>query len=515
MRGRCAAPSTMTISPASEVPSRSFAERRTIDYIPDSERHGTPVSQFTLWFGANLQITAIVTGALAVVLGGDVFWSLLGLCLGQMLGGVVMALHGAQGPKLGLPQMISSRVQFGVYGATLPLVLVCLMYVGFSAGGAVLAGQAIAQLTGLTPTAGVLAFAALVIVFAVRGYRVIHGLGRAMSIVGIIAFAYLFWRLLADHDVGALLANRHFSFAQFLLAMSLSASWQIAYGPYVADYSRYLPRSTSGARTFWAVWLGSVLGSQASMTFGVFAAALAGHAFAGHEVAFVVGLGGGGAAAALLYFAIALGKLTATTLNAYGCVMSVATITTGLAGRRSISPRARTACIVAMIAVVAWLALAGQHAFLHAFSSFILFLLAFFTPWSAINLVDYYCVTKERYDVPALYDPNGRYGRWNVAGIVVYVIGVLVQMPFIATGFYTGPLADALGGADISWVVGLAVPSLLYYLAVRRDRSHVPPALILPGAEPAEAAERWAQPSVSGPAGEASPGEASPGEASR
>ena len=33
------------------------------------------------------------------------------------LGGAVMALHAAQGPQLGLPQMISSRVQFGVYGA--------------------------------------------------------------------------------------------------------------------------------------------------------------------------------------------------------------------------------------------------------------------------------------------------------------------------------------------------------------------------------------------------------------
>jgi NCS1 family nucleobase:cation symporter-1 len=157
-----------------------------------------------------------------------------------------------------------------------------------------------------------------------------------------------------------------------------------------------------------------------------------------------------------------------------------------------------------MIALVTWLALAGQHAFLKAFSSFILFLLAFFTPWSAINLVDYYCVTKERYDVPALYDANGRYGRWNIAGIAVYSIGVLVQMPFIATGFYTGPLADALGGADISWVVGLAVPSLLYYLAVRRNRSHAPAALILPAAEPVVAAEPPVQHSVTGPAGESS-----------
>lgn len=483
MRGRYAAPRAMTTTvPASATSNnRSLAERRTIDYIPDAERHGGPFSQFTLWLGANLQVTAIVTGALAVVLGGDVFWSLVGLALGQMLGGAVMALHGAQGPRLGLPQMISSRVQFGVVGATLPLVLVCLMYIGFSAGGTVLAGQAVAQLSGLSSTAGVLLFAALVMCSAVLGYRLIHGLGRLMSVVGVIAFVYLFGRLLATHDVGALLAIRHFTLANFLLAMSLSASWQIAYGPYVADYSRYLPRRTSALRTFWAVWLGSVIGSQASMTFGVFAAALAGHAFAGHEVAFVVGLGGSGVAAAWLYFTIALGKLTATTLNAYGCVMSVATIATGLAGRRSISAVMRTACIVGMLAIVVWLALAGQHAFLKAFSSFILFLLAFFTPWSAINLVDYYCVTKERYDIPALYDPDGRYGRYHVAGLVVYAIGVLVQMPFIATGFYTGPLVDALGGADISWIVGLAVPAVLYYVVARGRHVRVPDRLILPG----------------------------------
>ncbi|QJO48179.1 hypothetical protein HJW83_15450 [Klebsiella pneumoniae] len=69
-----------------------MSERRSIDYIPESERHGHPFSQFTLWFGGNLQITAIVTGALAVVLGGDVVWSLVGLLVGQMLGAAVMSL---------------------------------------------------------------------------------------------------------------------------------------------------------------------------------------------------------------------------------------------------------------------------------------------------------------------------------------------------------------------------------------------------------------------------------------
>ena len=262
----------------------AIAERRTIDYIPDAERHGGLASQFTLWLAANLQITAIVTGALAVVLGGDVFWSLIGLMVGQLLGGGVMALHGAQGPQLGLPQMISSRVQFGVYGAVIPIALVCLMYVGFSASGSVLAGQAVAQLLHVDDAIGIVVFTVVIVGFTVFGYRVIHAIGRVASVIGVLAFVYMFARLLTGHDIGSLLANRHFTLSSFLLSMSLSASWQIAFGPYVADYSRYLPSSTSPRKTFWAIGLGSVIGAQVAMVFGVFAAALAGKQFSHHEV---------------------------------------------------------------------------------------------------------------------------------------------------------------------------------------------------------------------------------------
>uniref|UniRef100_UPI001FC8ACE1 purine-cytosine permease family protein n=1 Tax=Burkholderia sp. BCC1640 TaxID=2676294 RepID=UPI001FC8ACE1 len=225
--------------------SGELIESRSIDYIPDAERHGSLASQFTLWLSANLQITAIVTGALAVVLGGDVFWSLVALLLGQLIGGAVMALHGAQGPQLGLPQMISSRVQFGVYGATIPLVLDCLMYIGFTASGSVLAGTALAQLLGVDEVAGIALFAICIVVLTILGYRTIHLVGRVGSVIGVIAFLFMFARLFSNHDLGALLTNRHFSIASFLLSMSLSESWQIAFGPYVADYSRYLPRGTS------------------------------------------------------------------------------------------------------------------------------------------------------------------------------------------------------------------------------------------------------------------------------
>jgi nucleobase:cation symporter-1, NCS1 family len=457
-----------------------MVEVRSIDFVPELERHGGLASQFTLWLAANLQITAIVTGALAVVFGGDVFWSLIALLLGQLIGGAVMALHAVQGPQLGLPQMISSRVQFGIYGAVIPIVAVCLMYIGFSASGCVLAGQALAQLLQVNDAVGIIIFSGFIVGVTLFGYRVIHGLGRVASVLGIAAFLYMFGRLFASHDVAALLAVRHFSLSQFLLAMSLSASWQIAYGPYVADYSRYLPRDTSVLRVFAAVGLGSVIGSQISMTFGVLAAALAGKQFEHHEVAYIVGLGSTGVAASLLYLSIAFGKVTVTSLNAYGSFMSMATMVSAFRGGLRLSVRHRFFYIVAMVGVSALLALTGRHSFLKAFEAFILCLLAVFTPWSAINLVDYYCFTRSRYDVPALSDPDGRYGRWNSTGITIYLIGIVVQVPLLATSFYTGPLVERLGGVDISWIVGLLVPGLLYYVFGRASRRRAPERLILP-----------------------------------
>ena len=113
-------------------------ERRSIEYIPPEERHGKPRSLFNIWFASNMQVTAAVTGALAVIIGLSLPWALLAIVIGNLVGVAFMAAHSAQGPKLGIPQMIQSRAQFGFYGAILPLILVLLMYVGFFATSAVL-----------------------------------------------------------------------------------------------------------------------------------------------------------------------------------------------------------------------------------------------------------------------------------------------------------------------------------------------------------------------------------------
>ena len=446
-----------------------FIESRSIEPIPDNERHGSIFSQFTLWMGANLQITAIVTGALAIVFGGDVFWSLAGLALGQVAGGVVMALHAAQGPKLGIPQMISSRVQFGVYGACLPILLVCLMYLGFIATGAVLSGQALSALLGVSETGGILIFALATLIIAWVGYRLIHLLGKLASLIGVIAFVYLLWKISTLQPLADLVIVQPFRWSTFLTAVGLSASWQITFGPYVADYSRYLPRDTSSRKVFFAVGSGSVIGAQIAMTVGVLAAAMSQGKLVGHEVDYIVSLGGTGAVAALLYLSIAFGKLTINTLNAYGSLMCLTTVYRCGKGPVRISQGVRLLVLAAIILVATGVAIIGQHAFLAAFKSFLLFLLTFFTPWSAVNLVDYYFFNHQEIDIAALNDPRGKYRAWNSTGLGVYIAGVIIQTPFIDSGFYSGPLVKLLGGIDISWIVGLVIPGVAYYLLRKRQ----------------------------------------------
>jgi NCS1 family nucleobase:cation symporter-1 len=179
-----------------------------------------------------------------------------------------------------------------------------------------------------------------------------------------------------------------------------------------------------------------------------------------------------------LYVRIAFGKVTLSTLNAYGCFMCIATIWNSFKPHYKISKMTRLFVVLAMVAVSTIIAILGEHSFLNSFKAFILFLLTFFIPWSAINLVDYYLISKEECDIAALYDPNGKYRRWNSIGIGCYAVGVLLQLPFINSKFFTGAIATQLYGVDISWLVGILATAMIYYYfakkaQVKNNASHL------------------------------------------
>jgi NCS1 family nucleobase:cation symporter-1 len=76
-------------------------------------------------------------------------------------------------------------------------------------------------------------------------------------------------------------------------------------------------------------------------------------------------------------------------------------------------------------------------------------------------------VRKGHYSIREIFNPRGMYGQWNWRGLLAYGIGFMVMIPFFSTGLYKGPVARALGGADIAMLVGLPVAAIVYLLACR------------------------------------------------
>ena len=81
-------------------------EKHSIGFVPLAERYGNERRLFTIWFSINLSIVCLTVGTLGILSGLDLAWTLLALVIGNAIGTVFMAAHSAQGPHLGIPQMI-------------------------------------------------------------------------------------------------------------------------------------------------------------------------------------------------------------------------------------------------------------------------------------------------------------------------------------------------------------------------------------------------------------------------
>ncbi|MBS7694366.1 cytosine permease, partial [Vibrio cholerae] len=96
------------------------------------------------------------------------------------------------------------------------------------------------------------------------------------------------------------------------------------------------------------------------------------------------------------------------------------------------------------------IALSIPESYLSSFNTFVLLMLYFLVPWTAVNLADFYAVRKGRYAISDIFNPAGIYGRWSRAGLIAYFLGLAAMVPFMSLGFYQGPISVMLGGADIA-----------------------------------------------------------------
>ena len=229
----------------------------------------------------------------------------------------------------------------------------------------------------------------------------------------------------------------------------------------MSDYSRYLPRNTSRYAIIAAVYVGAASSAIWLIAVGAWLATRLGASdglVALYDAGNVLLPGFG-----VLLSLCSVAALTAATgLNAYSGMLTVVTALNSLFETR---PTARLRVIITIALAVVWVTLAfGSTAnsieLLFAALTMMLYLLV---PWTSINLIDYFFVRRGRYVIPQLFIVDGIYGAWGARGLAAYVIGFAATLPFfVLPGVYVGPAAQALGGVDVGWLVGLLVSGSVY-----------------------------------------------------
>jgi NCS1 family nucleobase:cation symporter-1 len=244
--------------------------------------------------------------------------------------------------------------------------------------------------------------------------------------------------------------------AAFLTACAAIASNPLSFlfnGP---DWVRYLPSATPGRRVFWHVFWPSYLPSLALTAMGAMCATLGDMSdpvaglkpFIPHWL-FIVYI-----------FAVIGGSLANNIPTYYSSGLSLQSI--GLKVHRNVA----TGLDVVVSTAIALYILFVQD-FSTALNDFIALLVVWVGPFGGVWICDGY-LRRGKFDFHAIHGKGGAAGRYwgwrgiNLPGCMALLAGMTAAAMTMKSPLYTGPIALALGGADLSWLVGLPLSALVY-----------------------------------------------------
>lgn len=445
-------------------------EAHGIDHIPDTERHGHPRELFSVWAAANVNYLSLVIGgalilmgltlgqALAVIVVGNLFWLLTGLLA-------------TSGPAAGAPSEVITRALYGVLGNRVNnaiggwLVSVC--YFALNLAAAATAAFALVERTGLTATTPVkvvviVAIAALTLAISVYGHGLIIKLYLPLTLALAGAFAVVALAVLRHADYA-------YAPAEPLTGMDLwtvliAGTTLIASGPLSyttsADFSRYLPRTVPAKAVAGWTALGAFVPSVVVCSLGALAATAVDMTDPQSALQEILP----GWFVPVFLIALVLGTVSLNALTAYSAGLALQAV--GFRVRRTVSVLFDGAVAVA-------LTLYGLlvSSFLDTISNALQVIVVLIGPLMTVYATDI-LLRRNRYDGVALTDETPGSPFWftggvNVPGATALVGGVAAAALCVNT-LYTGPVAGALGGMDLSLPAGMAVSAALYVSLGRR-----------------------------------------------
>ena len=381
---------------------------------------------FAINFTFFLNPVMYVLGALAVAAGGlPLWWAMAAMVLGQALAFAFLVPVAQVGVDHGLPGQVALRATFGFWGARLltsPYRVIAATY-WFAAQALIGAYgiQAIVQaMTGhrlpLVPVA--LALACLHAVLAVLGFDVMRYVLRVVLPLSLALTAVLLWLFLGSDDprfaVGRVFhsPDQHVTWVGFATYVTVMCGASLTFVTNIADVCRY----TKSRRDMQIGLIGSALTSAAITTFvGGYAAAATGER---NPFVAVAGLTHANAVLVLVLMAIVVQTLAVNITNVYTAGLSLVNAAPRLG-------RFRSSVLVAAGAVV----LSGFPGFVDHAQRWIVHLGNIAAPLTGVILADYLIVRRTKIDVPALYEPRGRYrylNGVNLAAVSAVAVAVAV-----------------------------------------------------------------------------------------
>ena len=443
----------------------SQVETRSVDFVPHAERFGKSRDLRNVWFVGNVNLTAMATGVVALSLGANLIWTIIAVVAGSLFGTFFMAFHSAQGPQLGLPQLVQSRAQFGYVGAALTVWIFALAnYIAYNTSDAILSGSAMNQIFKIPAELGFFIAAVIATVIAIYGYSQIHFVNKILYWPSMVALGLM--------TIGVVVRGKfpegafdlsNFQLAPTMTAFVIIAGFQLGWAPYVSDYSRYLPAKEGVRATFHSTYWASALSGVWVFGLGALASGPNGDltpVAAFKEVGDSIFNGFG----TVLLILLLAGLLIVMSVNAYGGSLTLISM---LDSFKSVKPtkKLRVAALLVMGLTVWGIAqFVGEARFNTFYGNALVFLAYLFTPWTAVNLVDYFFVRKGVYVIGEIFKKDGIYGRWGWRGNTAYIIGLATMVPFFVTTPYVGPIAKSLGSVDYSLFVGLPVSAIAYLI---------------------------------------------------
>ncbi|MFE2167321.1 purine-cytosine permease family protein [Streptomyces sp. NPDC059447] len=439
-------------------------ETHGIDPIPDEERHGGAMDLFWLWFGSNLTFTYVINGALAVAFGLS-FWQATAVVVVSGLSFFAVSAAGLSGIRTGTATLVISRAAFGVRGNFPAGVLNWVVSIGYTIVNTVvgtLALELILAQTGLAEGKPARALAllitlALTFTVAMWGHATVQFAERWAAYVLAAGFGALLVLVLPGADTSAPSAAPGLS--GWSLAFVVMLAGPFSYLPMPADYTRYLPRTTSLKSI---TWTGALGGFISSVALGVAGVAAATQTDMTDAVAGAQGLLPGWFQPLFLTLVLG-GSVTNSIITLYSSSLNLQVL--GIPWSR-----ARALGISAAVTAVGSLAALFLTDFTTSLLSFLSLLIIVFAPWGGVFLADM-LLRRCHYDADALHSGSaGAYwyrAGYHPAGMAALLAGMVFAALTCDSALWTGPLVAPLGGADLT-LLGSVVSALTYWALARR-----------------------------------------------